>query len=256
MKRIERLHALLRLLVPEQTPPRTEAESWRQFRALVNVRPPSPVSAEFLRQQDALLAELLAERGAVDAAALAAAPLDTRLCLWQGDITRLKADAIVNAANSRLLGCFAPGHLCVDNAIHTFAGVQLRLACDALMRAQGAPEKTGGVKITPAYNLPSRYVLHTVGPIVAAAPTDADCRLLALCYRSCLDLAAQHGLASVAFCCVSTGAFRFPNETAARIAIESTRRFLDERPGTVARVVFNVFEDVDAVIYRHLLYET
>lgn len=229
-----------------------EASKRRLLRALFNVRPPAPVSEEFLLVQDAYLQGELAKRGVVDAAALPSAKSDARLCVWQGDITLLKADAIVNAANSALLGCFVPGHNCIDNCIHTYAGVQLRLACDALMRKQGFPEPTGSAKITPAFNLPSRYVLHTVGPIVAGEVTRRDCDALASCYRACLALAKAYGCKSVAFCCISTGVFHFPNETAAKVAVRTVRECLAGETG-VERVIFNVFNDGDKRIYERLL---
>ena len=222
------------------------------LRALMNVRPPRPLSAEFLRLQDELLSAEREERGVVDVMTLPAVPSDPRIVLWQGDITRLRADAIVNAANSALLGCFIPCHRCIDNAIHSAAGLQLRAECAALMERQGHPEETGTAKLTAGYNLPARHVLHTVGPIVAGALTEEDRALLASCYRSCLSLAAKHGLSSIAFCCISTGEFHFPNAAAAKIAVREVRAFLREN-NTIKRVVFNVFKDEDRAIYERLL---
>lgn len=222
------------------------------LRALMNVRPPRPLSEEFLRMQDALLSAEREARGVVDVMTLPAVPSDARIVLWQGDITRLNADGIVNAANSALLGCFIPCHRCIDNAIHSAAGLQLRAACAALMERQGHPEVTGTVKITAGYNLPARHVLHTVGPIVSGALTEEHRHLLASCYRSCLALAAKHGLKSVAFCCISTGEFHFPNAAAAEIAVREVRAFLAENT-SVERVVFNVFKDADLHIYERLL---
>ena len=222
------------------------------LRALMNVRPPRPLSAEFLRLQDELLSAEREERGVVDVMTLPAVPSDPRIVLWQGDITRLAADAIVNAANSALLGCFIPCHRCIDNAIHSAAGLQLRAECAALMERQGHPEETGTAKLTAGYNLPARHVLHTVGPIVAGALTEEDRALLASCYRSCLSLAAKHGLSSIAFCCISTGEFHFPNAAAAKIAVREVRAFLREN-NTIKRVVFNVFKDEDRAIYERLL---
>lgn len=224
----------------------------RLLRSLMNVRPPFPAAPEFIRVQDAYLGEEARRRGIVDCEALTPAEADGRLFLWQGDITRLRADAIVNAANSALLGCFIPCHSCIDNIIHTCAGVQLRLACDELMRGQGHPEPTGQAKITPAFNLPARYVLHTVGPVIPGPLRDEDCRLLAGCYRSCLELAAQNHLQSVAFCCISTGVFHFPQEEAARIAVETVKAFLGG-DSSVRQVIFNVFTDRDREIYGRLL---
>ena len=222
------------------------------LRALMNVRPPRPLSEDFLRLQDELLSAEREERGVVDVMTLPAVPSDPRIVLWQGDITRLGADAIVNAANSALLGCFIPCHRCIDNAIHSAAGLQLRAECAAIMERQGHPEETGRAKLTAGYNLPARHVLHTVGPIVAGTLTDEDRVLLASCYRSCLSLAAAHGLSSVAFCCISTGEFHFPNAAAAEIAVCEVRAFLREND-SIERVVFNVFKDEDRAIYERLL---
>ena len=222
------------------------------LRALMNVRPPRPLSEEFLHLQDELLSAEREERGVVDVMTLPAVPSDARIVLWQGDITLLAADAIVNAANSALLGCFIPCHRCIDNAIHSAAGLQLRAECAAIMERQGHPEETGRAKLTAGYNLPARHVLHTVGPIVTGALTDEDRVLLASCYRSCLSLAAAHGLSSVAFCCISTGEFHFPNAAAAEIAVREVRAFLREND-SIERVVFNVFKDEDRAIYERLL---
>lgn len=171
----------------------------------------------------------------------------------RGDITTLAADAIVNAANSGMTGCWAPLHYCIDNAIHTFAGVQLRAACANLMAAQGYPEPTAQAKVTDGYNLPARYVIHTVGPIANGRPTDTHRRQLAECYRACLDAAAKAGLASIAFCCISTGVFGFPQEEAASIAVATVRRWLNEHPDVPMTVVFNVFSATDESLYRPLL---
>ena len=170
----------------------------------------------------------------------------------QNDTTTVKVDAIVNAANSAMLGCFIPCHGCVDNAIHTAAGFQLRRECARMMALQPGEEPPGRAKITNAYNLPCRYVLHTVGPIVCGAVTAEDRALLASCYRSCLELAAAHGCRSVAFCCISTGEFRFPNEEAARIAVETVEAYQTQHPHTI-EVIFNVFKDTDREIYQRLL---
>ena len=231
---------------------KTEKAQRDLLRALMNVRPPRPLSEEFLRMQDALLSAERKVRGVVDVMTLPAVPSDARIVLWQGDITRLNADAIVNAANSALLGCFIPCHRCIDNAIHSAAGLQLRAACEELMKRQGHPEPTGAAKITAGYNLPARHVLHTVGPIVSGALTEEHRQLLASCYRSCLALAAKNGLKSVAFCCISTGEFHFPNAAAAEIAVREVRAFLAENT-SVERVVFNVFKDADLHIYERLL---
>lgn len=227
------------------------AEQEKLLRALMNVRPPRPIGAEFLKVQDEYLRAERDRRGVVDAEALPALPSDPRMALWQGDITTLKADAIVNAANSALLGCFYPLHGCIDNIVHTRSGVQLRLLCSEIMAKQGHEEPAGRAKITPAFNLPSRYILHTVGPIISGRVTQRDRELLASCYRSCLELAAANGCRSVAFCCISTGEFHFPNELAAQIAVDAVRDFLDAHDGL--RVIFDVYKDLDLEIYRNLL---
>ncbi len=228
-------------------------EQWLLLRGLMNVRPAQPVSDEFLAVQDACLSALIAEQGITDADTLPSAPSDPRLAVWRGDITTLKIDAIVNAANNRMEGCWQPNHACIDNCIHTYAGVQMRLQCHELMTVQGHKEPTGEAKITPGYNLPAKYVLHTVGPIITGALTEQDCDLLAASYTSCLDLAAENGCRAVAFCCISTGVFRFPQQQAAEIAVRTVRNYLDARPGPVKQVVFNVFGTTDEQIYHTLL---
>lgn len=220
------------------------------LRGMMNVRSPKGIDPEFLEVQDAYLQQAAMDKGITDAADLT--PIQPGLFLWQGDITTLRCDAIVNAANSGMTGCYVPNHRCIDNAIHTFAGVQLRLACQKLMERQGCPEPTGRAKITPAYNLPCKYVLHTVGPIVSGKVTEQDKALLASCYRSCLELAGENNLESVAFCCISTGEFHFPNELAAEIAVQTVKDFMKEEH-SVKKVIFNVFKDLDKNIYRRLL---
>ena len=175
-----------------------------------------------------------------------------RICLWQGDITRLKTGAIVNAANSALLGCFRPCHSCIDNIIHSYAGIQLRLACNEIMEAQGHEEPVGHAKLTPAFNLPCDSILHTVGPVITGPLRRADCRLLADCYRSCLELAVENQITSIAFCCISTGVFCFPQERAAEIAVETAVGFLKQNE-SVRQVIFDVYTDQDLVIYQKLL---
>lgn len=228
-----------------------DTNSQRQLlRGLMNLRAPQRADADFLQTQDAYLQGETAAKGITDAADLA--PMQPGLYLWQGDITTLQCDAIVNAANSGMTGCYIPNHRCIDNAIHTFAGVELRLACAELMEQQGYPELTGRAKITPAFNLPCRYVLHTVGPIIDGRVTKADKELLASCYCSCLALAAENNLESVAFCCISTGKFHFPNDLAAQIAVETVKQFMN-RKTSVKKVIFNVFKDLDKAIYEKLL---
>ena len=220
------------------------------LRALLNVRPPREISEEFLNVQDAYLQEETRKKGITDLTDLT--PVSDGIYLWQGDITTLKCDAIVNAANSGMTGCYVPNHRCIDNCIHTFSGIQLRLLCGTIMEKQGYPEPTGTAKLTPAFNLPCRYILHTVGPIVSGRLTETHCRQLADCYQSCLELAAGHGLHSVAFCCISTGEFHFPNDKAAEIAVQTVREFL-AKDTSVKNVIFNVFKDLDRDIYTRLL---
>lgn len=260
MKRSEQIHYLNEALLEEMPQYRREAgrlpqdaESQRYFlRCLMNIREPRALSPRFLQAQDELLQAEREEKGIVHVADLPAVPGDERIVLWQGDITRLDADAIVNAANAQLLGCFRPGHNCIDNVIHSAAGLQLREECASIMRAQGHEEPTGQAKITKGYNLPAKHVLHTVGPIIEGPLTEKDRELLASCYRSCLKLAEENRLKSVAFCCISTGVFRFPQERAAEIAVGTVKECLAEE-SSVRRVIFNVFKDSDLEIYRKLL---
>lgn len=230
--------------------PRSNAEQKRILRALLNIRMPTPASEDFLAVQDDYLQEETKRKGITELASLH--PLQEEIYLWQGDITTLRCDAIVNAANSQMLGCFCPNHGCIDNAIHTFAGVQLRLACAELMKRQGHEEQTGQAKITPAFNLPCRYVIHTVGPIVRGRLTKKDKELLASCYRSCLKLADQNNLKNIAFCCISTGEFHFPNDKAAQIAIQTVKDYKAQTHSEI-EVIFNVFRETDYNIYRELL---
>lgn len=248
---IEQLIAERRDLAGLEIP--EDAEGQRLLlRALVNVRPPEPASAELLSVQDQYLAGRLEERGG--AVPVESIPVTKEgFAVWRGDITRIAADAIVNAANSQMLGCFVPNHRCIDNAIHTYAGIELRLACAELMGAQGHGEETGTAKVMPAFNLPSRYVIHTVGPIVyGPVPTLKDQRPLASCYTSALDAAKEAGCQSIAFCCISTGEFRYPHEEAAETAISSVRQW-KQRTGSDMEVIFDVFKPVDDRIYRKLL---
>lgn len=230
--------------------PTNETEQKKLLRSLLNIRMPLPVSDDFIAIQDEYLREETGQKGITGLDDLE--PIQPDIYLWQGDITTLQCDAIVNAANSQMLGCFCPCHGCIDNAIHTFAGVQLRLKCAEIMKKQGHKEETGRAKITLSYNLPCKYVLHTVGPIVKGSLTQQDCDLLVSCYRSCLELAEQSGIKSIAFCCISTGEFHFPNDTAAEIAIKTVKDFMRYSQSKI-KVVFNVFKDTDYEIYRELL---
>ena len=256
MTQTKRREYLIRYLLDEQLkykdtemPDDIQAQK-RLLRSLMNVRSPKSISEEFLRVQDDYLQEELSQKHITSVSDLL--PLEPGIYVWQGDITTLDCDAIVNAANSGMTGCYYPCHGCIDNAIHSYAGVQLRLECDAIIKAQGHEETTGTAKITEAYNLPCRYVLHTVGPIITGSLKKQDEDLLASCYRSCLALAEEYGLKSIAFCCISTGEFRFPNQRAAEIAVETVREYR-KQTGSEIEVIFNVFKDIDDEIYRELL---
>lgn len=256
MTQEERISYLIRYLINENSElesidiPAEDAERKRLLRSLMNIRPPKTVSKEFLTVQDAYLQDELKGKGIVSLSELS--PEQPGIYLWQGDITRLSADAIVNAANSAMLGCFVPCHGCIDNAIHSAAGVQLRLECSRIMEKQQTKEPAGRAKITKAYNLPCHYVLHTVGPIIYGEVTQRDCALLSDCYRSCLELAAAYRLKSIAFCCISTGEFHFPNKRAAEIAIQTVKDYKKQNQNC-PEVIFNVFKDYDYEIYKQLL---
>lgn len=268
MTQTERLAFLINYLINENNQlksidiPAQDADRKRLLRSLMNIRPPKTASNEFLEIQDSYLQEECRRKGIISLSDISLE--QPGIYLWQGDITRLSVDAIVNAANSAMLGCFVPCHGCIDNAIHSAAGVELRLECSRIMEGehsmeegnsmekQKADESTGKAKITKAYNLPCRYVLHTVGPIVHGAVTRQDQNLLSSCYRSCLELAAAYQLKSIAFCCISTGEFHFPNEKAAEIAIQTVQEYQKENKNGL-EVVFNVFKDSDYKIYKQLL---
>lgn len=250
-RRIHLIRELLRERGEQSVPlPADESAQNALLRALFNTRPPLPASEAFLQVQDDFLRELSARRGVTRAEELPF--VREGLALWQGDITTLACDAVVNAANSAMLGCFQPGHHCIDNAIHTFAGVQLRLFCARMMEEQGHPEPAGRARITPAFNLPARRVIHTVGPAVRGVPSARDAELLASCYASCLEAAAENGVETLAFCCISTGVFGFPQEQAAEIAVRTVTGLRTRYP-SIEKVIFNVFRNSDLVIYRRLL---
>lgn len=230
--------------------PDDEQSQKNMLRALFNLRMPEAADKEFLLIQDTYLQEEIRRKGITDLADLKPAQQD--LYLWKGDITTLKCDAIVNAANSQMLGCFLPCHGCIDNAIHTYAGVQLRQACAWIMEQQDQEEETGKAKITSAFNLPSKYILHTVGPIIRGRLREEDKTLLESCYRSCLELAESYQLKSIAFCCISTGEFHFPNSIAAEIAVSTVKEYKG-KTGSKMEVIFNVFKEEDYRIYERLL---
>lgn len=256
MNQQENRQFLIRWLLNEQPKyrnieiPVDEAEQRRLLRSLFNIRMPGAISKEFLDVQDEYLQEETRQKGVTSLADLT--PVEPGIYLWQGDITTLACDAIVNAANSGMTGCYQPCHNCIDNCIHTWAGIQLRNACAELMERQGYEEPTGQAKITPAFNLPCKYVIHTVGPIVQGRLTGQQEELLASCYRSCLALAEEAGCKSVAFCCISTGVFGFPQGRAAEIAVQTVREFKASTNSEI-EVIFNAFKDEDYHIYRALL---
>ena len=258
MTQQERLRYLLEGLVAEYKErnnehldiPVSEEEQFTLFRSLCNIRPAGGMSLEWMKIESEYLNILAHEKGIVTINDMK--EREPQIYLWQGDITRLSVDAIVNAANNKLLGCFAPNHKCIDNEIHTFAGIELRMECARMTEYMEMPEKTGVARMTYGYNLPAKHVIHTVGPIIDEEVTDKERRELASCYRSCLQLANAYNLHSIAFCCISTGEFRFPNEEAARIAVHTVRTYLKESNSKI-KVVFNVFKDIDYGIYDKLL---
>ena len=257
MNQAEKRRYLIDALLSEQQRyrgmeiPSGETEQRQLLRGLMSVRLPGAISEDILRVQDEYLREAALEKGITDVDELT--PVEPGICLWQGDITTLRCDAIVNAANAGMTGCYQPCHSCIDNCIHTYAGIQLRNACAEIMAAQGHEEPTGQAKITPGFNLPCRYVIHTVGPIVDGRLTKRHEAQLASCYRSCLQLAAENGCESIAFCCISTGVFGFPKEEAAEIAIRTVREWKAETDSRM-RVVFNVFSDRSLELYKRKLH--
>ena len=256
MNQTERRQYLIRALLDEQPRYRgteipSDAGAQKQLlRGLFNVRMPGRIGDEFLRIQDEYLQEVTQQKGVTGLKELT--PMEPGIYLWQGDITTLACDAIVNAANAGMTGCYQPCHNCIDNCIHTYAGVQLRNVCAEIMEKQGYEEPTGRAKITPAFNLPSRYVIHTVGPIVQGRLTKRHEEQLASCYRSCLQLAEKNGCRSIAFCCISTGVFGFPQDRAAKIAVETVRTYRATNHSSI-EVIFNVFQNRDHELYRDLL---
>ena len=261
MDRLENLNAIIRYLIADERVshriPSTIEECQRMMRALSNVWTPREISADFLTMQDAELQQQAEDKGIVELKngrieglkSLTFQFSNFSILLWQGDITRMKVDAIVNAANAQGLGCWAPLHNCIDNCIHSAAGIQLRKECNDQL--QGRLLKTGEAMMTKGYNLPAKHVIHTVGPIIEiGVPTEEQEEQLAKCYRSCLDLAEQACLESIAFCCISTGVFHFPNERAAEIAIETVKRYPRQ---SVKTIIFNVFLDKDYDIYKQLI---
>ncbi|MGN0496466.1 MAG: protein-ADP-ribose hydrolase [Lachnospiraceae bacterium] len=220
------------------------------LRSLMNIRMPGIIDDEFLSVQDEYLLQVNAKKGVVTLSDMN--EIQPGIYIWKGDITRLQVGAIVNAANSGMTGCYQPCHNCIDNCIHTYAGIQLRIKCAEIMDRQGHAEPTGQAKITMSYNLPCDYVIHTVGPIVQGKLTREHEELLESCYRSCLEIADENGVESIAFCCISTGVFMFPNKRAAEIAVKTVKDY-KEKTGSSMKVIFNVFKDMDEDIYMELL---
>lgn len=247
MKVIDRLIEILSDERGGASPDLAENKKHDYFRALCNVRPPMPISEEFLRLQDEYLTEQTRLRGTVD---INGFTYKNGIALWQGDITRLNADAIVNACNCKLLGCFQPLHNCIDNIIHSNAGIQVRLNCNEIMR--GNDELNGKVKVTKAYNLPSKYIFHTVGAIVYGNVTKQNQNDLKNCYLSCLDKAAEMKLNSIAFCCISTGVYGYPKDKACSLAVQTVKDWQAQTHSNV-KIIFNVFTDEDRCYYEREL---
>lgn len=261
MKKEELLNKFLDYLINEnkeiqiQDIPSDYIEKRKLLRALMNVRGPWPIDDHMLKIQDELLLEERKEKEIIDPYDLTTVsdnfktskiPFSEKLVLWQGDITCISTDAIVNAANLKMLGCFVPLHRCIDNAIHSASGIQLRLECNEIIEKQSFDEPTGTAKITKAYNLPSKYILHTVGPIIYDDLSEEACKLLANCYISCLDIAKEYyDIKTIAFCCISTGEFRFPKDIASKIAVETVTNWLKSNPNKFDRIIFNVFTRED-----------
>ena len=251
---MNRLDNLINYLLSERNDlgniaiPESQQDKFRLYRSLVNIRPAWQADESFLQAEDEYLTSMTESKGITDIADLSL--IEDGIYLWQGDITTLKCDAIVNAANSGMTGCWQPCHSCIDNCIHTFAGVRLRYECGLLMEKQGHEEPTGQAKLTKAYNLPCDYVIHTVGPIVQGQLNEEHCRLLESSYKICLDLAVQNGIDSIAFCCISTGVFGFPQKEAAEIAVRTVREYRQKHD---IQVIFNVFKEDDYEIYKGLL---
>lgn len=243
------------------------SEKKNTIRSLMNIRMPRELSDELITLQNDYLQEELKAKGIVTLSDIptikeqfnSSCSFADQISLWKGDITRLKVGAIVNAANSQMLGCFVPCHRCIDNAIHSAAGMQLRAECSHIMNRRrikyggSYEEPTGTATLTKGYNLPCDYVIHTVGPICYDGLNDNLCQDLRNCYENVLKCCMENNIQSVAFCCISTGEFHFPNETAAKIAWESATSFLEAHSDCIKRIIFNVFNDKDQEIYENIL---
>lgn len=242
--------------------PKTSEEKANLWRALCNIRNAKPISAEYLKVQDEYLQERLEETQLTNVENIKSIKETysktnlenaNKICLWQGDITKLKIDAIVNAANSQGLGCFQPLHNCIDNQIQTFSGIQMRLECDKYMKKIGYNLPTGKAFITNGYNLPSKYVIHTVGPIINFEVSNEDKKLLKDCYINSLKIASEKGLKTIAFPCISTGIFRFPKELAVMCAFQGINEFLRDNKNSLEKIIFNVYGEEDFDIYDQFI---
>ena len=234
--------------------PEDEQEQKDLLRGLMNIRMPDPIDDEFLKIQDEYLTEENLSEGVVKIEDLTPIKADDRIYTWQGDMSRLAVDAVTLPANSGFSGCYVYLHNCLDNILGSKAGIELRLLTNDIITKQGYPEPTGQAKITPGFNLPSKYIIHTVGPIVQGHLTKENERMLASCYRSILELADQNDIKTLALCCISTGVFMFPNQRAAEIAVETVRKYLEET-GCQIKVISNVFKDIDLMFYKYYLGE-
>ena len=224
------------------------------LRGLMNIRMPDPIDEEFLKIQDEYLKEENLADGVITIEDLTPLKADDRLYIWQGDMSRLGVDAVTLPANSGFTGCYQWLHSCLDNILGSKAGIELRLYTNDIITRQGYPEPAGQAKITPGFNLPAKYIIHTVGPIVQGRLTKENERMLASCYRSILELADQNDIRTLALCCISTGVFMFPNQRAAEIAVETVRKYLEET-GSQIKIIFNVFKDIDLMFYKYYLGE-
>lgn len=252
----EELNFLLEYLIEEHKDtieiPENLEDKKRLFRSLCNIRPPKPITEEFLKIQDSYLTK--ENNTIINSENIPPINPKSKIALWRGDITQLKVDTIVNACNNQLLGCFIPLHNCIDNKIHSAAGIQLRLDCNEIMIKQGHLEKNGDAKITPAYNLPSKYVIHTVGPQITSKVHEQDKIDLENCYISSLEKCEEYNIKSIAFPCISTGVFSFPEVEAAKIATNTVKKYLNENQNTkIKKVIFNVFTENSNQIYRKIL---
>lgn len=242
-------------------------EKRKILRSLMNIRMPGKIDEDIVKVQDEFLREEAREKGIVKLSDIMTVkeqygsnhPFADKISIWQGDITRLEVGAVVNAANSQMLGCFIPCHGCIDNAIHSSAGIELREECSRQMESKRLvygpeyEEPTGQAMLTPAYNLPAEYVIHTVGPVVTFRLTEGLKQDLRNCYKNVLKCCVENNIKSVAFCCISTGEFHFPNDKGAKIAVEEVTCFLKEHGDEFERIIFNVFKDIDKSLYEELV---